>query len=527
MSIAAKWNNRAFFLKVLIGILLLAISFFPLLINFPYRINIFLTWEGAYRLYLGQIPFKDFGLPMGYAYWIIPAIFFKLFGPYLYSLVIAQCFINLAVGIAFIKILNLFRIHLAIQCVAVLVFGLTYIFLNYWPWYNHTAFVFGLWGLSFLLEIVLSNCSKRVSIGYLLMATFFIFLSFFTKQDYGALFWIFGLILLVYISWLEKTYSILLMYILATAFWSCTFILPLLKYDFGYWFNYGQFPHSARLNYVNFLTRILGESEWEKFYILFVFGLFVNKYQSDKNILTNKKEILFLLFTLGIIVLVLITKVTSVQALGNETFFYGFAVAYLLYALPLQWNWASNKPLIICFFAVTFIFSSYYWKYVTIALKLPPPITFNRIAEKPKPDWKFTNWSGFKKVSLPPSTIKGIDRLMKSHVVQKKDLKVLNMTELTPLALELGYVPLKNQPLWYHMKVGMFDKEAKTFCNNISNGYYDLVLFEGIPAINNFFPAQVQECLKQKYKLVDTFEAPRRLEEGSYVEVYIPKNVEY
>ena len=31
--------------------------FFP---DMPYRVNIYLSWEGAYRLFDGQMPYKDF-----------------------------------------------------------------------------------------------------------------------------------------------------------------------------------------------------------------------------------------------------------------------------------------------------------------------------------------------------------------------------------------------------------------------------------------------------------------------------------
>ena len=51
----------------------------PLFIHLSYRVNIFLSWEGAYRMSQGQLPFRDFGLPLGGMYWVIPAIFFKLF----------------------------------------------------------------------------------------------------------------------------------------------------------------------------------------------------------------------------------------------------------------------------------------------------------------------------------------------------------------------------------------------------------------------------------------------------------------
>src|SRR5690348_5939969 len=78
----------------------------PLFVSFPYRVNIFLSWEGAYRMSEGQIPFKDFGLPMGYMYRVIPSLFFKIFGPQLITLVKAQVFINILSGFAFHSILK-------------------------------------------------------------------------------------------------------------------------------------------------------------------------------------------------------------------------------------------------------------------------------------------------------------------------------------------------------------------------------------------------------------------------------------
>ena len=80
---------------------LLLLACVPLFATFPYRLNIFLSWEGAYRLYKGQLPYRDFGMPVGYMYWVIPAIFFKIFGPQMITLVKAQVFINILAGLSF------------------------------------------------------------------------------------------------------------------------------------------------------------------------------------------------------------------------------------------------------------------------------------------------------------------------------------------------------------------------------------------------------------------------------------------
>src|SRR5580765_5788270 len=87
-------------------LIIVILSCVPLFASFPYRLNIFLSWEGAYRLYQGQVPYRDFGMPVGYMYWVIPAMFFKIFGPQLITLVKAQAFINILSGLAFRSILK-------------------------------------------------------------------------------------------------------------------------------------------------------------------------------------------------------------------------------------------------------------------------------------------------------------------------------------------------------------------------------------------------------------------------------------
>ena len=94
------------------------------------------------------------------------------------------------------------------------------------------------------------------------------------------------------------------------------------------------------------------------------------------------------------------------------------------------------------------------------------------------------------------------------------------MSELTPLAYEIGYEPLKNQPMWYHRNVSIFDKEILKFCEEIRFHEYDLVLFEEIPYLNQFYPEEIRKSLQKEYKLVDSFIAPRE-KAGAYIEVYV------
>src|ERR1700760_2716001 len=87
----------------------------PLLIHLPYRVNIFLSWEGAYRMSQGQVPFRDFGTPLGGMYWVIPALFFKIFGSKMITLIKAQAFINIIAGLSFRSILKSLSVNKGIR----------------------------------------------------------------------------------------------------------------------------------------------------------------------------------------------------------------------------------------------------------------------------------------------------------------------------------------------------------------------------------------------------------------------------
>jgi hypothetical protein len=166
--------------------LIILIALAPLMASFPYRNNIFLSWEGSYRLYLGQIPYKDFGMPVGYMYWVVPALFFKVFGPYMITLIKAQAFINIISGLAFRSIFRSLQLDPPIRFIGVMVFCLSYSFFNYWPWYNHTVIVYELVALAFLMKSLFATNYKWANV-WAALSGIFVFISFFTKQDAGGL----------------------------------------------------------------------------------------------------------------------------------------------------------------------------------------------------------------------------------------------------------------------------------------------------------------------------------------------------
>ncbi|MEO5602067.1 MAG: hypothetical protein ABIR06_14195 [Cyclobacteriaceae bacterium] len=495
--------------------------FIPLLFNNPYRINIFLSWEGAYRMSLGQIPFRDYSLPMGYAYWVIPALFFKIFGPYFFTLIKAQVLINLISVFAFRSILKILGVRPVVIFLSVLVYCFSYVSFNFWPWYNNMVFVFELVGIYFVLLAVFKNQGWKMWMG-LVLGAFFIFFSFFTKQDVGGL----GLLIiygiLSYNAWIDKSMKKWLIFTGLVIFFFVLFIAPLLKYDFAYWFNHGQPPHKSRLVVMDFLNEILGWAYWEKFFLSLIILFALDKARAGREFFENKREVIFAFICSAIILQAWVVPVTSPVPDKNEVFFYAFGFAYLFSNLRLNIDLSRWYYLATCLVLVVLWWTGIYWRNVQrVISKKPSVVEKNEQVARHK--YRLAReYKTMEKLFLAESTLEGIKKIKDLDIVkEKKDLKVLNMSELTSLAYEIPFKPLTNQPMWFHQTVSIFQKEVDEFCIKIRNKEYDLVIFETVSEkeVINFFPMDVKQCLMENYKHEFTFLAPRHPEE-SYVDVF-------
>ncbi|WP_298735210.1 hypothetical protein [uncultured Chitinophaga sp.] len=545
MSGSSLYQKRSIF-TVIEAVIIIGLALVPLFATFPYRVNIFLSWEGAYRMSQGQMPYKDFGLPLGYGYWIIPSIFFRLFGPQLISLVKAQVFINIMAGFSFRHILQRLELAPGIRALSVLVFVLSYSFFNFWPWYNHTVIVYELAGLAFLFQY-LTGPQTRKRLLWLLPAALFVFLSIFTKQDGGGLALLLCLALLLYNSLHEKSWLGIPVFLGFLALVAAIFILPLTRYGFGYWFNHGQPPHNSRLAVSDFAEEILGGSQWIKFYLVLMVVSLVPAFRKFKAFWENKRAMLFTLLTLGILAEAALFQVTSYTPPDNNIFFHSFAFAFLCaqFSSLQQVDLGRFRAFTAAALLVLLWWSGVFWKYIdrvfarvfpTTEVAASAPGAENVVSRRnfmlstdtgvnvPTSEWVFSRLPGFKKVYMPPSTVEGMERLLQLPVVkEKKDsIKVLNMTELTPLAhampfrLETG----QDYPLWYHLGVGMFNRQLDAFTQKVRGHHYDLILYEYAPGLNNFFPFALRKELQEHYRLADTFLAPRRPTNAT-IEVYV------
>ena len=432
----------------------------------------------------------------------------------------------------------------ALRIGIILIFCISYILINFWPWYNNTDIIYEIVALNFLFAFFERTRNTRYI--FLFLSCFFLFISFFTKQDGGFLAFAIAIVLVAYNSFYLKKWLDFFLFILICAAIGFLIILPFTKYNFGYWFNHGQPPHTARVSIPDLLNEIFGGSQWIKFYFLLIGLIVIYKIYKVPGFFKNRNEILFLLLTLGILTEAAIFKVTSYTPPDNNIFFHAFAIAYILKGFSeitlIDFNRWRNQ--IVLLILILFWWSGSYWQYFSrITNRLFPqqtaavnnPNAENVINEhtymlnldtnyyEDESTWRtIDSLKSFRKIYLPPSTIAGIERVIQMPEFKNKNANVLNMTELTSLDYELGYKLNKGEdyPLWYHLGVCMFNKQCDSFCNDIKNKKYDVVLYEYIPSLNNFYPFRVRDSLQVYYKKTDSFLAPRRPTNGS-IEVYV------
>lgn len=545
--------------------LVLAFAAFPLFFKLPYRAYVYLSWEGAYRLSEGQIPFRDFGLPLGGMYWVVPALFFKIFGVQVFTLVKAQAFLNIVSGLTFRSILKTLGVSPIVTLPVVLLFCISYSFQNFWPWYNHTVIVYGLLTTLFVLKAMFNTDTKRTWL-YPLLAGVFSFCSIFTKHDGGALFFVMCNCLIIYTIWIDKKWNLFLLFNGTVLGLILLAVLYFSTYGFSYWFNYGQKPHNARLSVADFMDLLLNGSQWLKFYFAVIVFLVLLKFRSWKLFINDKRNVIFLLLTLGILCIASVIQLTSyIPEFGNY-FFHSFAIAYILEnVINLNPHITQNKKLLLPALCICVVlwWSALPWEYfqrlfarsekktsiqlsaegenmvgmhnfkfaqgVENELRNNNAVPNDSLARQNK--WVIPNLKTLNKVTIPKSTLDGINRLKQLDIVKQKagkGLVALNMTELTFLAAEIPFELERNPdaPLWHHLGVGMFNKQLAMYEKRIQNDFYDLVLFEYIPYYNNFFPFAVRGYLNNYYEKVDSFAAPRSGSKPGVVEVYIRKKKE-
>lgn len=533
VNLSLKQKNYIFSILGIAIVVLMA--FVPLFFSLPFRDNIYLSWEGAYRMYNGQMPFRDFGIPMGYGYWLLPTLSFYVFGPYFSSLVKIQVLINILSGFSFFLICRKLSSSQGLSVLMVFLYVISFSFYNFWPWYNHTVIVYEFISLALLLLVIFrEKQSHWLQYVLIVLSALFSFLSIFTKQDGGAFAIMIAIVLLLYHGIAHRQYWQLMLFLATFFIIACVFIIPLLNFDFSYWFNFGQAPHYSRVSVLDLLTALFEESEFIKLYLILIVIILVSKCREGFKWLLDKRFVIHLLLSCGILIQATVLQVTSYVPVDSNVYYHSFLIFFILSHLDLKVNFNNFKTFTLLGFVLFIWWSRLYWNYSS---RMFPEIfaqnekTENIISKSTfalgtdttlldKSVWVIPNYKAFEGIRVPQEVNQAIDTLKDWRSRQMDKPRVLNMSELSPLAKICDFDLEKGLPLWYHLNVAMFDKELQVFKNRIHSEYYDMVIYEYIPHLNNFYPFEIREALKSEYKLWFSFQAPRE-NTTEIIEVYL------
>lgn len=145
-----------------------------------------IVFDGSYRILSGQVPYKDFIMPIGPMVFWLQAIFFKAFGINYFSYLVCAAFINVIAVMCSIVIIRLFfPRNKFFSYIAGLLTAIWFYPPFGTPWTEQTAFFFSFLALTLILCARYYIKSRRVINGLLLLSGCFALLSFLSKQNAG------------------------------------------------------------------------------------------------------------------------------------------------------------------------------------------------------------------------------------------------------------------------------------------------------------------------------------------------------
>jgi hypothetical protein len=447
--------------------------------NFVYFRDYSIIFEGAYRVYLGQIPFRDFGSPVGPGSFFIPAIFFKMLGVNWNSMMLAQQFQNCLLLLVLGKLLIQLDVDFNARRISLFFFSFFYLIFLSHPWYNTSALLFMLASVSFAM-------SNR-NIFYILSGVF-AGIAILTKQDFGVLSLCIALFVLVFKSTnffssaknLRNDLGLavkLFMFLSSVVFIVGAFIIFTDFVQFKYWFNYGQSPHLLRsINWTANLYSFLAA------FGFFLFGFFMLNFK--------------IMISSAFILSALITSETSGLQFTHY-YFIAFIPIIWFETLKIYFHWKLIFTVMISFFLFLLIatpfrdiffvapFRDFFYIFESAALKEPEHYFFNyRMNSSSMVPMKKNLNSFSDNIYAPQETIDSI--VMVKDLVEKLRVEfkvtsplVLNMTELTPIYSEIKVEPSIGLPLWFHTNISLFPKEINTLNRQLCENRYDVIMVQG------------------------------------------------
>ena len=498
-SYADNLNKTKKYLPAVTGIICL----FAIWTLEPFRHFLFfkdygITWEGAYRIYRGQIPFIDFSSPIGPISFLIPSMFFLALGPSWHSFEIAQLAQNSVFLLTAFYILRKLGCRPIQISISLLLFTLFYLIFLSHPWYNSTATLF------FFLTLAATLSQNRYAFFWAGVLSGFAFLS---KQDTGVL----SIISVGFIAlfsqenaYLPSKRSIdILKSITGTALVLLIFYLLIGASNFNAWI----------MNSLNLaLQRGNGVNHFFSGFPLLLLGMLC----FGRFLISKERVLVYATVIFGSSFVNIQTK-----ALFFTTFYF---TLFLYISIDCFAKRIKGRGIYLLILISTLALSSLYRPAVslinlgeTTILGMPEPFSFNRLSvTKPlissPPDIQVLNG-----VLAPVETFEAITEVRKLAIeVQSKTghpSLILNISELTPIYGELNIIPPKNIPLWFDPQISISKEEANFIYQKIRQKEFDIVIFQSsFGGMSKDFYYKIYALLRQSsdYKSVkdDGFFSP-------------------
>jgi len=480
MAITYAPENRKQLVDYVVVVVCLAGLFIAFEIrDFVYFRDYAITFEGAYRFFLGQVPYRDFGTPVGPVSFLIPALFFKLFEPNWSVFLLSQQFQNVCMLVLMYLLLGRIGARALIKRIALISFSVFYLLLLTHPWYNITGVLLLLAGALCALG------SSRVSV---LAAGLISGLAVLAKQDFGLLTLLIAGFFVAVVSLGSDRDKILpsldslrdkerlralainlLLFVISTAAVVTIFILLTDAEQFRYWFNYGQEPH-----------KILSISKGLLFGALSLFfgalGLFIALIALARN---NFRLLVASMF----IVAAAVSSSTS-GLYFTHYYFVAFLPVIIDECLRMKIRF---KALVLAGSALMMIApaKNVYRVFESVALHRPEHFFFDyRKLSRPMVGFPGELDAFSPHTQAPQKTIDAILELKRIATEKRAaadglGLKVLNITELSPIYAELGAEPPKGYPLWFHTNVSLFPQQIAQLDSLFAGQEFDIILLQG------------------------------------------------
>lgn len=449
-----------------------------------------IVFEGGYRTSLGQVPYKDFSLPMGPGVFLMQAFFNLIFGSTFFAMLIHAFILSVILSLLFFKISKRLGFNNWTSFIFSIFLYISFSGLTFHPFYNHTPYFFFVVSIIiFLYFIDKKTIPNKILIGLAVLS----FLSFYTKQDTGLLQTFFTILYLFYNyrkDWKKITiyHLIPVLILIIGTFLLLSIFLP----GFSYWFNLGQAPHGSRLSKLLDSNKILTVLSSFHFYfsLLFIYLILFKKIKYKRVI---KIMSLFIAFSITH----LITNITSgstrqlsVMCLVVPIFLIALLIKESSPHLYNKNKFITNSIIIILLLLILNPFAT--WGLITLNY-------FDK-------DISRIDQGCYKGFPMSSVSTEGLKRIR--EIIEINDNNFVNIGEYSFLYCDYGLTPPKGLPIWFDHGISFFDENIPEIMNIIDDVNPNVILIQDPhghedPNLNQKF---ITEFENRGYVIVDQVE---------------------